>query len=245
MLKDIAIDFYNLAPNSDTFLKLEDTAKDLRLNMEYRKTYSFPGKFIDGYHQWLSRCPVHPYHMIDIGIEGWLFPADALKLYELAYFCEDILEIGTFKGLSTTVMANAVFNSGRQSPIVTCDVNPGSVAEARLGFRLRQVPDRELHHFFPWEGTAFVQHLGKAERRFSFIFIDHSHNYEHVLGVCQNISKVMVHGAFCLFHDYNDPRNLPGIESYGVYQGVRDGLPKDEFDFFGVFGCTGLFRKKV
>lgn len=52
MLKDIAIDF----SNSDTFLKLEDTAKDLRLNMEYRKTYSFPGKFIDGYHQWLSRC---------------------------------------------------------------------------------------------------------------------------------------------------------------------------------------------
>jgi hypothetical protein len=51
----------------------------------------------------------------------------------------------------------------------------------------------------------------------------------------------MVPGAFCLFHDYNDPRNLPGIESYGVYQGVRDGLPKDEFDFF--IGCPDGIRR--
>ena len=243
MLSDLYVPKH-LEPNLDTFLSLEATSRDLRLQAGYKKTYDFPGEFIDGYHQWLSRCPKHPYHMIDIGIEGWLFPADALKLYEMAYFAGDILEIGTYRGLSTTVMANAIFNSARPRHIITCDLDPVCVAESRIGFRIRNVPDRELHHFFPFEGTEFVKHLGAHERRFSFVFVDHSHNYEHVLGVCQNLPSVVESGAFVLFHDYNDPRNLTHIENYGVYQGVHDGLDKKMFDFFGVFGCTGLFRRR-
>jgi cephalosporin hydroxylase len=181
--------------------------------------------------------------LINIGIEGWLFPADALKLYEMAYFCEDILEIGTYKGHSTTIMANAIFNSGRQSSIVTCDLDPISVAEARAGFELRQIPGLARHQFVASEGTAFINSLARAGKKFSFAFIDHSHCYEHVLGVCQGLGDVLLPGSFCLFHDYNDPRNLPGVEAYGVYQGVRDGLAKELFQFFGIFGCTGLFRR--
>jgi SAM-dependent methyltransferase len=209
-----------------------------------KKTYFFPGDFIDGYHRWLSRCPRDANQLIKIGIDGWLFPADALKLYEMAFFCDDILEVGTFKGLSTTIMAQAIFNSGRESTIVTCDLDPVYVAEARIGFQLRQVPDRSRHQFIASEGTAFVRDLASTGKKFSFAFIDHSHCYEHVLGVCEHLADVLVPGSFCLFHDYNDPRNLPGFEGYGVYQGVRDGLPPELFDFFGIFGCTGLYRRK-
>jgi len=234
---------FKLERHVSTALSLEETGGDLRLKTPYHKTYLFDGDYIDGYHGWLARCPTHPHHLIDIGIEGWLFPADALKLYEMAYFAGDILEIGTYKGLSTTIMATAILNSGRRRQIITCDLDPMHVAEARIGFRLRNVPDREDHQFLPWEGTEFVVHLGQANRKFSFVFVDHSHNYEHVLGVCQNLHLVTEPGSFVLFHDYNDPRNLHGIEGYGVFQGVRDGLDDKTFEFYGIFGCTGLFRR--
>ncbi len=47
-----------------------------------------------------------------------------------------------------------------------------------------------------------------------------------------------------LFHDYNDQRNImPDVADYGVFQGVRDGLAPGQFEFYGVFGCAGLFRR--
>jgi predicted O-methyltransferase YrrM len=41
-------------------------------------------------------------------VPGWLRPEDALKLYELAYYATGpILEIGTYRGKSGTLMAIA------------------------------------------------------------------------------------------------------------------------------------------
>jgi hypothetical protein len=79
---------------------------------------------------------------------------------------------------------------------------------------------------------------------FDFAFIDHSHAYEHVYDVCRSLDKVLRHGAFCLFHDFNDPRNAAAEEiEYGVYQGVFEGLDLSSFEFWGIYGCTGLFRR--
>lgn len=37
--------------------------------------------------------------IINIGIDGWLLLADAMKLYELTYFCPgDVIELGTYRG---------------------------------------------------------------------------------------------------------------------------------------------------
>src|SRR4051812_49312280 len=42
-------------------------------------------------------------------IDGWLEPVDSLKLYELAYLADGpFLEIGTYRGKSTTLIATAL-----------------------------------------------------------------------------------------------------------------------------------------
>ena len=57
-------------------------------------------------------------------IKGRLHTADALKIYELAYCCEGaILELGTFEGLSSSVIASAIRNSGRQREFTSVDVS--------------------------------------------------------------------------------------------------------------------------
>jgi hypothetical protein len=61
--------------------------------------------------------------LIDLGIEGFLHKAEALKLYEMGYYAKgDILELGTHKGLSTSILAHALHDrdSGR---LVTYDID--------------------------------------------------------------------------------------------------------------------------
>ena len=64
----------------------------------YRKTYSFKGEFINGFHKSLAD---HSSTGVFSGpIKGSLRKADALKLYELGYFAPGgVLELGTYHGL--------------------------------------------------------------------------------------------------------------------------------------------------
>ena len=76
----------------------------------YQPTYDFGSKFINEHHKFYSECPVDAENKVSIklDISGWLRRDDALKLYELAYFCNgDVMELGTYQGLSTSIMAKA------------------------------------------------------------------------------------------------------------------------------------------
>jgi predicted O-methyltransferase YrrM len=228
--------------HESTFLTLEQTATDVRFQMPYVRTYHFPGEFINQQHRGLvSRIDANG--MIDIGVEGWLLPADALKLYELVYFCGgDVLELGTYRGLSASVCIQASEAAGLRNVIVSIDLSPDEIERARSN--LAGKPGFEKVHFFAVEGGKAVRDLAHAKRMFSFAFIDHSHTYEHVYEVCRSLHRVVKLGAFVLFHDFNDPRNAaPDAPDYGVYQGVLDGLDQRRFEFWGIYGCTGLFRR--
>jgi hypothetical protein len=226
----------------DTNLTLAQTATDQRFVMPYRPSFDFPGNFIDDTHARFATCPTRD-GMIDIGIPGWLLPADALKLYELGYFCGgDILELGTYRGLSTSILLRASVAAGRPNKILSIDLDPGAQDAGRA--TIAGMAGAERVYFFNTDGDEALGTFTRAKRRFSFCFIDHSHRYEHVLSACRALYPVMLPGSFCLFHDYNDQRNAdPGCDDYGVWQGVNDGLPKTQFAFWGVFGCTGLFRR--
>ncbi len=222
-------------------LTLGQTATDRRFLMPYRKTYRFDGPFIDQGHRRLAECPRRE-GMIDIGIAGWLLPADALKLYELVYFCGgDVLELGTYRGLSASVALEASVSAGLTNTFVSIDLDPGSSQAGAETVAGR--PGSERAFFFTTSADEALGTFTRAERRFRFCFIDHSHRYAHVVSACRMLGRVLEPGAFCLFHDYNDPRNAdPGNEDYGVYQAVRDGLDPALFSFWGIYGCTGLFR---
>ncbi len=227
--------------HEDSFLTLDQTVTDQRFDMPYRKTFAFEGDYIDDDHRRLAECPTHQ-GMIDLGIEGWLLPADALKLYELARFAGgDMLELGSYRGLSTSLLAKAVVNSGRRDAIYSVDLSPEAIVGSRATLKGR--PGADQVSFLETDGDSAINRFAKARKRFGFAFVDHSHRYEHVQSACVLIPQVLKPGAFVLFHDYNDPRNpAADAEEYGVYQGVRDGLDKDRFAFWGVYGCTGLFR---
>jgi predicted O-methyltransferase YrrM len=202
--------------HADTALTLNDTATDQRFTTPFRPTFSYPGDFINAEHAAFATCPTRD-GMIDIGIDGWLLPADAQKLYEIAYFSPgDVLELGTFRGLSTSVLLRAAVAAGHDNKILSIDLDPLAQAAGRAG----------------------------ADRVVDVCFIDHSHRYEHVLSACRVLHHTVRRGGFCLFHDYNDPRNAStDHDDYGVWQGVNEGLDRHRFEFWGVFGCLGLFRR--
>lgn len=60
--------------------------------------------------------------------------------------------------------------------------------------------------------------------------------------MCRELDKITAVGGFCLFHDYNDAKNNQAEHDYGVYQAVMDGLDLARFEFYGIYGCTGLYR---
>ena len=204
----------------------------------YVPTYDFLQPYIDHRHVTLATAPLNG-EIIEIGIPGWLRPADALKLYELAYFAPgDVLEIGTYHGLSTSIQAEAMAaRPGRR--LVTLELDPPAVAEARK-------------HTARWSSSIDImegdarqscQQLAAAGRRFSYAFVDHSHSYELVLAACQDLKQLLTPGAFALFHDYNDARNGTDPD-YGVWHAVGDAFRDGSAEFWGVYGCTGLWRMR-
>ena len=231
-----------LSRHQDTFLTLEDTATERRFAAPYQKTFPFDGEFLNDRHRSLI-SQLHASGMIDIGIEGWLLPPDALKLYEMAYCCPaDILELGSYRGLSASVINWACNDSGKSNVIVSIDLDPRAVELSRKQLQAQHGGQRA--HFFRDDAGNAVRNLAAAKRQFDFAFVDHSHRYEHVYDACQMLHRVVHLDGFALFHDFNDPRNASSkAVEYGVYQGVMDGLRSDRWEFWGIYGCTGLFRR--
>src|SRR5438128_632925 len=79
----------------------------------FRPTYAYGDGFVNESHASYQTCPANE-HLIDLGISGWLRREDALKLYELAYFADGpILELGSYHGLSTSILSRAAHDAGR------------------------------------------------------------------------------------------------------------------------------------
>ena len=244
---------------------------------EYRKTYDFAGRFIDDYHAWWNSCPTTgvkvgrrprptraesladpQYDIRDV--PGSLRRADALKLYELAYFCGgNAIDLGTSFGLSCSIMAGAMEHARSAGCIDTVDVDPHSQKLARIS--VGRLPGAARVKFHLGDAGQFLADYAGGGRQAAFVFVDHAHSYERVLEAARLMNAVVAPGGFVLFHDYNDWRNsdpddpafadlwrgLPsgqdiGANRYGVYQAAHEGL-SPQFQFHGAFGCTGLFRR--
>jgi predicted O-methyltransferase YrrM len=217
----------------------------------YAPTYDFPAPFIDETHSELANCPLHDGTFIQVSnrrwrgeiIPGWLRREDALKLYELSFFTrDDVLELGSFHGLSTAIIARALRNSCTTKTVESIDLDPACTEATRRNLRslglLGCVTTRSA------DAVLAVREHVANQKQFGFIFIDHSHAYAPVYEVCRALDRLITPGGFCLFHDFNDPRNCdPNDEDYGVYQAVRAGLDDKRFEFYGIYGCAGLYRR--
>ncbi|MCL4190227.1 MAG: hypothetical protein KJZ87_00670 [Thermoguttaceae bacterium] len=94
--------------------------------------------WIDATHRAIAGCPLADGVLVQLRdrggriIPGWLRREDALKLYELAFFAPaDILELGSFHGLSTSILAQAAAHSPFPKRACSIDLNLDTVCRER------------------------------------------------------------------------------------------------------------------
>jgi predicted O-methyltransferase YrrM len=162
----------------------------------------------------------------------------------MAYFVEgDILELGCYQGLSTTILAQAIKDSGVQKSVVSIDQEEAHLASAEKHLAARGLG--RYARLLSGDATNVCQEIIEENKQFGFAFIDQPHKYEDVVEICRLLPRLVREGGFCLFHDFNDGRNNDPLQTdYGVMQAVCDGLNTTEFDFHGIFGCAALYRKR-
>lgn len=214
----------------------------------YLPTYRFAGNAISATHRKLAHASPHD-GLIElkdghgVRVVGWLRPEDARKLYEMAYYAPgDILELGAYHGLSTLILAQAAQDALQQKNVFSVDIDPTALYWADVN--LRSLKRRGHVSFVCENAVTFVQTMAQIGKRFSFVFVDHSHAYQLVADVCRELKHIVTPGGFCLFHDFNDIRNRDDADAdYGVYQAVVAELLPSSFEFYGIYGCTALYRR--
>jgi predicted O-methyltransferase YrrM len=234
--------------HEDTMLEIHELGSKIP---PYRPTFDLPAPFIDRWHKRLAESPlVEDTVLLQLKtrpwfgktIPGYLRREDGLKLYEMAYYSPvDILELGSYQGLSTSILARAIRSSADRKRIHTVDLNPEYVRDTMRNLWTQGLQRRVSAYCD--DAAAALRRFASQGKKFGFVFIDHAHTYEAVYEVCRELERVVMNGGFCLFHDFNDPRNSdPDDSVYGVYQAVLDGLSRAQFQFYGMYGCTALYR---
>jgi SAM-dependent methyltransferase len=221
-----------------------DKLEELTLAPEYRPT--FPGSEWqgEGYRQ-IMEAPLGrmgvPF-LVDLGIDGYLIRADALKVYEMARCCRgDVLELGTHRGLSTSLIARALNDRGEgKLETVDIDARANAIARENVG----GVPGSDRVNFTVKDATKRMDELTREGRQFGFIFVDHWHGYDATHEAAERVPALLTPGGFVLFHDFLDRGNADPKHAHGVFQAVIDVYAKDiRMAFLGNYGCCGLFRR--
>ena len=209
----------------------------------YKPTFNIHG-FLNETHQSFSTCPLFQGQCIDVGIRGWLRREDALKLYEIAYIVQsDILELGCNHGLSTSILAQAVIDSKKRGRIYSIDIESLYVRKTKENLKRKGI--NNYVNMICGDGTEQCRQLIQEGKSFEFIFVDHSHKYHDVAEFCKILPRLLLDQGFCLFHDFNDGRNNdPSLVDYKVSQAVCESLDLNDFEFYGIFGCSALYRKR-
>jgi predicted O-methyltransferase YrrM len=171
----------------------ELVVRSAKHDLSYAPSWSTPGG--DGF---LSLR--HERVLDTIGaIEGLLYTEDAQKLYELAWFAGGpILEIGTFRGQSTAVMAAALEDAGNPARIVSVDIDAAGLASARASLDRLGYGDRvTLVH-----GDAASLLRSAPGLRPGLVFVDGDHTLRGVRADLDALEPAVPSGAIVAMHDY-------------------------------------------
>ena len=211
----------------------------------YTPNYPTPSGGYGAYFRQIEAAPtdlLDTNFLINLGIEGYLLKAEALKLYEMGFNAPgDILELGTHKGLSTSILAHAL-QDRRWGKLVTVDIN--RVTNLRARWTLAWLPGARRIRFRLRDATAAMDELKAKQRSFGFIFVDHWHGYDATHDAALRIHDLLSPGGYVMFHDFFDASNRDPHHVYGVYQAVVDALGEERrIVFAGAAGAAALFRK--
>ncbi len=207
----------------------------------YRHLHRFDGEFIDDDHRALSLLPVDGV-LIRGPVPGYLRLADALALYELAYFADgDVLELGTMHGLSTGILCTAVRNAGAGTTVVSIEF--ARKFQRSTARAIRAASLRDHHRLIRGEAGDEVDALARAGAVFGAVFVDHDHAYAPTARLCRQLDAVLRTDGIALFHDLDDERNRTQPDEYGIHRAVAELIARPGYAFAGVVGCCGIVRK--
>jgi predicted O-methyltransferase YrrM len=181
--------------------------------------------------------------LIDLGLDGFLWPEEAGALYDLALRAPgDILELGTYHGLSSLIMSTALSDRGH-GEIHTCDLSREFSLFARRALRWHK--GRRRIRFHVDDGTRFLDRNISAGRTFGLIFVDHNHEYEPTREAAVRIPALLRVGGLAVFHDYADPANLITVHPDKVRPAVDETLGADgRFALDRIVGSAAVFRRE-
>jgi predicted O-methyltransferase YrrM len=142
-------------------------------------------------------------------VDGWLSSSEVKLLTMLAAYPAaegGVLEIGTFNGRSTIVLARAA-KWAADGPITAVDPLPDCLPRRAGEQRTpRQILEDNLRHagvedyvqFHRMPSAALSQRWNRLLR---LLWIDGDHRYESVLSDISKFSPFLADGAFVVFHD--------------------------------------------
>ena len=204
----------------------------------YRRIFSGAAPFVDAAHAAIAALPTEG-GLLRGPVRGFLRPADALALYEIAYHARgDVLEMGSAWGLSTTIIGRAIAASGRRAKVLSIEIDPHFQAATRAAMLAAGLGG--VYAGLPGDATVVAAQLAAAGMRVGGAFVDHDHAYAPTWQACRNLSQLLLPGGLALFHDFNDERNISEPEFYGVHRAVSEFVGDKRFAFLGTIGCCGL-----
>ena len=169
---------------------------------------------ITDYHASLLDLPIEK-GVIKTDIDGWLQPTEAHFLYKCAYESANILELGPYHGLSTSIIAQAKIDSGNIGTITTVDVFSKNIEKTKHNVE-KIAPDVKISYNID-DAINFVVKQNELPMPvfYDMIFIDANHTYEWMKLLTQKVKPLS--DGIMLFHDYYH-------RSTGVKQAVAEVL---------------------
>ena len=178
------------------------------------------------------------------GVEGWLDEANAKAMFDCARdkIAGDIMEVGSYRGRSTTVLAAAALTK----KVKLWVVDPFYIDDAFPGDPDSSVSDvntfcdffRKMKEFGFWDDMHFMRGTSEEigahwDGLLSFIFVDAHHTYEHVKRDFEIWSPKIADDGYFVFHDTDclpvkrfldelkvDPQKAGFTEHTEMYNGV-------------------------
>jgi predicted O-methyltransferase YrrM len=144
---------------------------------------------------------------------------EANILYEYALKSKgNILEIGSYKGRSTIILAQALQQRGGRlfsidphtEPTSTYDLFIDNLKKANVDKMVFPII-KHSHEIYPTRKSYGIENVG-------FIFVDGNHSFSSV-SLDMRWGTILKEGGFIFFHDYGDPK-IQGVKQ-AVDRGMR------------------------
>ena len=146
-------------------------------------------------------------------------PLEGCLLHALVQWTHDrghyVVEIGSFRGRSISMLALGLSGAGSRAPIISIDPHaddPQNPAHVRLA--LAQLGEEQRLVQFACTSDEAWRMLRPESA--SFIFIDGNHAYEQVVADFNNYRDLLAPGGCMVFHDYG----------YGNHNGLPEAAPE-------------------